>query len=527
MRKSWKKRGAAFLLAAVIAAGAAGCAPKNEPSADGGTQSGQNAADGKLFSEPTEVSMVVGSHVSWPYKEDWLIWQCFEEATGADFKVTAIPNENFQTKINLMMASPSELPDLIYADGKSYSDDFASAGAIVAIDDYEDIMPNYKAFWNSLPEEEREDRLVQRRYADGKTYYPQLYGTDERQGIRAWLYRKDVFEKHNLAVPTTMEEVYQVCKKLKELYPESYPFCLREGLRNIGVMGAQWKPYFTWETYYDFENEKWSYGAAEPTMLEMVKYMRRMMEEQLLPPDYLTAPAKTWEELMTTDRGFILADFVVRVDNFNNPCRKENPEYTLAAMTPPKADTPTATNMVNKFNVDTKGYMICNTGNKKRMENAVRVVDWMYSDEAAEILAWGKEGVSYEVKDGEKQFIRPAEGDIEGEYGIFSYGTYLRVDPKAARAIASDEQQAAVDIALENTIDKYNPMYWLSLTDEEKAEKDTLNDSIRTFAEENLSKFLLGSKPLSDWDSFVTELNKLGVEDMLAIYDAAYKRVAK
>lgn len=229
---------------------------------------------------------------------------------------------------------------------------------------------------------------------------------------------------------------------------------------------------------------------------------------------------------MSTDRGFILQDFVVRIDNFNNPNRTENPEYTLAACKPPKANGPRASSQMNKYNVDTKGYMICNTNDEKRIENALRLVDWMYSDQAMELLSWGKEGVSYEMKDGVRRFIRPADGDIEGAYGVFSYGTYLRVDPEAAQDIASKEQQEGIEVALSNTLPEFNPVKWLALTDEEKAEKDSYNDSIGTYASEMLNMFILGQEPISKWDSFVAELNRLGVEELLEVYRKAYERAA-
>lgn len=486
----------------------------------------QQTSDAAPFGKDTTISMVVGSHPSWPYDENWPVWKYFREATGANLAVKAIPNTDLKTKISLMMASPEELPDLIYIDGKLLADTYAKSGALVAVDDYLSIMPNYTKFWNALPEEEREERLSQRRAADGKTYYPQVYGTDERQGIRAWMYRKDIFEKHGLQVPETMDELYQVCKELKNLYPDSYPLCMREGLRNLSVMGPQWRPYFCWDIFYDFENDTWCYGAAEPEMLEIVEYMKQMVAEGLTPPEFLTINVKTWEELMSTDRGFILPDFAVRVDNFNTPNRTQNPDYTLAAMVPPKAGTANATHFVNKYNVDPKGYMICNTGDQNRIENAVRLIDWMYSDEAAELLSWGKEGETYEVgEDGEKHYIRPSEGDIEGQYGIFTYGVYLRVDPKAARDIASQEQQAAIDIALNNTIERYNPALWLGLTDEEEQERDSYNDSIKTYTEEMLSKFILGQEPISKWDGFVAELKNLGIDALLDIYERAYNRV--
>ena len=45
--------------------------------------------------------------------------------------------------------------------------------------------------------------------------------------MRAWLYREDVFKMHNLKVPETFDELYDVCKKLKSIYPDSYPLCTR------------------------------------------------------------------------------------------------------------------------------------------------------------------------------------------------------------------------------------------------------------------------------------------------------------
>jgi len=523
--KSWEKRLLASLLAVIMAVSLTACF--------GGEETGEQtdvstAGEGMIFTEPTTIRWIIQSHVSWPYNENWAVWKKFQELTGATFSITAIPNESFYTKLNLLMADGgSDLPDLIAADSKGVANEFGPQGALIAIDDYIDQMPNYTAFWNAFSEEEREARLAQRKSSDGKTYYPQNAGTEERQGIRSWLYRKDIFEKHNLEVPTDWNELYEVCKQLKELYPESYPFCLREGLRNIGVMGSQWKPYFDWDYYYDFNNEKWSYGVLEPTMLEIVKYMLKMYQEGLIPPGYLTDPTKSWEEFMTTDRGFILCDFVVRVDNFNNPCRLENPEYTLAAMVPPKANTETGTNLMQKWNVDPKGIVIVNTGDKERIGNAIKLVDWMYTDEA-EQMVWGIEGESYEVReDGLKSYIRPEDGDLEGAYGLFSYGTYLRADPKAAKDIASPEQQIAVDLALGNTIDKYDPSNWIALTDEERNELNLITDSLNSYVESMLHKYLMGDEPLSTWDSFVKEVEKMGVNDALAIYAGAYDRVNK
>ena len=88
-----KKRVLAMILAAAMALSLAACAPAGD-GGDAVVDSG-NAAEGKLFSEPTTISLLVASHPSWPYRENWPMWQLFGEATGATLDVTAVPSGDF------------------------------------------------------------------------------------------------------------------------------------------------------------------------------------------------------------------------------------------------------------------------------------------------------------------------------------------------------------------------------------------------------------------------------------------------
>ena len=45
------------------------------------------------------------------------------------------------------------------------------------------------------------------------------------------------------------------------------------------------------------------------------------------------------------------------------------------------------------------------------------------------------------------------------------------------------------------------------------------------YSQEMISKFLLGKEPLSKWDEFVSTIDKMGVDELLAVYEAAYNRV--
>lgn len=515
--KTKLKTAIALLLSLTMVLTLMSCAPKKEIVIT--EKSGEI-----LFPKQIDLSILIGSHPSWPYNENFLFWKYFREATGANLTVTSFPINEFATKLSLIMASKKQLPDMIHMIEKIWVDQYAADGAFVAIDDYLDKMPNYTKFWNSIPKETRDAFLVQRLSSDGKTYFPQVYGYDRVMNLQVWMYRRDVFEKNNLKAPETLNDMYNVAKQLKKLYPDSYPVCMRDGFERFNLIGSEFKPYFTYGVYYDFPNKKWSYGATEPTMLELVKYFIKLRDEGLIPPDYLTINTKSWEELVSTDRGFMLPEYMVRFDFFNIPNRKRDPKFTLSIMTPPRANTPTGQNKVAKFNVDPTGYIICNTGKKDRIENSIKLLDWMYSDEAAQLLSWGKEGESYKAINGRKEFISDEGVNPTAKYGVLSYGLYQRLDPAAVTVAYSDEQASMTDTAINQLESNINPVKWLALNSEENAVVKDLKETISSYVKEELSKFLLGQEPLSNWDAFQKELSEIGVDKLVGVYDSAYNR---
>ena len=63
-----------------------------------------------------------------------------------------------------------------------------------------------------LSEAEYDVAVKPRKRADGKIYYTPGTGREGKTRRRAWLYREDIFKKHNLKVPETFDELYEVCK---------------------------------------------------------------------------------------------------------------------------------------------------------------------------------------------------------------------------------------------------------------------------------------------------------------------------
>ena len=228
---------------------------------------------------------------------------------------------------------------------------------------------------------------------------------------------------------------------------------------------------------------------------------------------------------MSTDRGFFTLDYIVRIDFFNLANRQDNPDYTLALMAPPKPDIPGGRQKLFKGNLDFYGYCVCNTGKEDRIENAFRFVDWMYTDEATELLSWGKEGETYEVVDGRKQFILEGDEQPQNKYGIATYGLYQRILTEANEATYTLEQVEACHEVLQYLEPNSLPTQWLPLTEDEASEANAIISEVNNYTDEQLSKFLLGQTPMSEWDTFQKGLADSQIDRLLEIYDQAYKRV--
>ncbi len=511
--KIYVKKAAAWILALCMIASLAACAGNG----------------GDVVSETLEgadVRVVVPSSPNWPFRDDWKVLDYIREATKANIEFTAYPSSDYTTKVSLIMAAPESVPDLMCMPSMDFVSKYVSQGAFVAIDDYEDKMPNYTKFWNSLPEEEAENMLRIRRSADGKTYYPQVYGRQNTINLRTWLYREDIFEKHDLKTPETLSELYETAKTLKELYPDSYPVCIRGFFNNgVDLIGSQWSPYFAYGAYYDFNTDTWHFGAREDTMRDMIEYFKKLSDEKLIPPNYITMSGSEWSELVHTNRTFVFPQYQVQIDILNAESRKNNPGFTMAAMMPPRAETESGQNKLAKWNVDPCGYVICNSGNEKRISNAFALLDWFYSDEACQLLSWGKEDETYEVVDGKKKFILDEGENVENAYGFQTNSFIVRIEQDAVMESFSEEQRESTAFITQYIEEGYNPAQWVGLNEEEESVRAEVGAALQTYTQEMISKFLLGTEPLSKWDEYVASINEMGADKLLAAYESAYNRV--
>ncbi|MBQ7119486.1 MAG: extracellular solute-binding protein [Oscillospiraceae bacterium] len=521
----------AFILAAIMMLTLCACGGGNGTGEGSGAPVQASNIDNEKYQYPltkdVTLKILVPSSSSWPVRDDWKVWEYMSEGANVTLDIMGVPAEEVGTKLPLMMSDPTEIPDILAGSMNSGYDKYADQG-VVALDDLEAYMPNYNAWLDSLTDDEYAVAVTNRKEANGKIYYTPGSGREGRTRMRAWLYREDIFKKHNLKVPETFDDLYKVCKKLKTLYPDSYPFCTRSEYL-FDIPGSSFDKWWEHDVYYDYDDGEWRWGATEDTAKEVIEFYKKMIAEGLMPADTITLDNTKWEEYILTGRGFILPHLQLRIDYFNSRAQATNPEYKITAMKPPVANEEKGAPMVDRGDLEMIGYAIGQTDSEESIANSAKFIDWLYTDEAVELVSWGKEGETFEwvnKEEGQRRYITNENNDQANTmYGFQLYGTFARLDPTAAQALQSETTLECEDIVIEGTLPYHNPAMWVAFNEDEQVIIDEKLQAIQNYTKEMMTKFLLGQESMSKYDEFVETLKSMGVQDVLDVYEAAYERV--
>lgn len=457
-----------------------------------------------------KLSMLIHSHDTWPYDENWWIWDKLEEKTGIEFEHTPVANSNFDEKLNILVASGGA-PDL-FEIGVHEANKLGMMGALKSIDELAEGMDNFNKY-----ADEHEDILRQLIAEDGRIFVYPTHGYTP--GGIVWLYRKDVFDKHGISIPKTSEELYTVLKKLKELYPASYPLTFRSYQSRMKVL------LFGWDTgrdyYYDHDEKMWKFAPLDPGYKEAMQFMNKLYTEGLIPPDFMTISTENWNSMISTDNAFVTIDYVSRIDEFNNVMRETNPEFTLAHL-PPVAGGTYGSQLVCNDTLNTSSLSVYS--NTKNEDVVKRFIDYLYTDEAIELVSWGEEGVTYEVVDGNKKFKDvKTNAELCKKYGINTAGVGIVKDTDSSIALYSDELQSAIAEAGEyRTPFDPRPLYT-------QEEYDNIlgkySQPLVKYVNEQSAHFILGNRSFDEWDSYTEDIKKnYHVDEIMNFYNEGTKR---
>jgi putative aldouronate transport system substrate-binding protein len=511
-----------LIVALLVSVFFTGCSKKTEKS----------SAAGAAQNDPVTVSIWMPMQPA--EKSEWFTpeapgFKVITEKTGVTLSWQTVPAGNAQLvteAFNLLLAS-GDVPDIVIADINTRLRNFPQAWLPI-----DTIISGNPERWPNLNKYVLQDSYLKRFLgdADGHIRYVPMIATRRIGDI--FIMRSDLLAKYGLQPPVTADDWHTALTAAKN--DGKTPFMTRYQRAGImyrllaGFMDCVIEDYFV-------EDGKVKYGIFDPRFKAGIELARQWYAEGLIDPEYPTTDSTRWWERFL--RGDVLAthDNIQRIWNADQEyIQNQHSDMRVMGVGPMQSPNTGKRNTVIHYpHVRDRSAAI--SVNAKNPERILDYFEYCFSDEGFILMNWGIEGQSFEYVDGNP--LLDPDYALKTESGEIPHVLTTRDMPKNQRDelvydyVLDREDHNAVraarDLYANNDFIRENWIASLNFTAEERATFTPIKTEIDTYRSEWLDKFIMGVEPMSKWDEFTAQVQKMNVQTTIDIYQQALDRLLK
>ena len=472
-----------------------------------------------------------------------------------EWTVVCGTGDEINAQYQAMLAS-GNYPDVIqwqhnnsYAGGVSqlYAD-----GIIIELNDVIDkYMPNYKALLEAHPEVAKTLKDDEGRYLYFTVINP-LSTPEEKVSATWWGLqgRKDWMENVGIEeVPTTIDAWYEMLVAFRDLDPngnsvqDEIPFDAGQAgllyfLPAYDILSG---------VYVDPDTGKVAYGEYTQNYKDYLETMSKWYAEGLIKDVYLEDGSVATATEKDNDIYADLAGSWMGLSNYWEQrlpqVLEKNPNADFIAF--PWIEDAQGRVYATDYNIGYGDrYSACISVDCQNVEAAARLIDMMYTEEGTNCTTWGtiegdpinpewthghgtytvdENGVKHETEWANQITENFYDGAFANKYRYamshVSFPRWGAGDYLAATRETHYVESAMLWGSASNELE-YPAAIVLSV-DAQKAAAPQL-DEINSYISEMTKKFIEGDEPLTNFDNYMDQLQKMGIEDLIAAYQAAY-----
>lgn len=500
-----------------------------------------------IVKEPVQLKIFIAQHPNIEDYDDNKMTKFMEEQTGVDIVWEIVPAQDASQRVNLLLASQVDLPDVFMIPSGMTNEvvaDMADQGLFVKLDD----MIEHLGFWYKQRREE--DPLLEQilKLPDGHEYtIPKVVLSEPNQlSRRAWINQKWL-DNLGLETPTTTDELVEVLRAFKNNDPNG-----NGKADEIAFMGSTngWATYpedfilnsflkYNRNSPYYLDNGKVEACYDKDAYREGLKYMHQLCAvEGLLDPATYTQDNDQLTQLFNNEEVALVGLATGGGTFIWAPMDGERVrEYApLAPLKGPEGVQYAWWNPYENYYINE--WVI--TSACENPEVAFRFADFMYSREASMRNRLGEPGVDW---------VEPEEGamGIDGKPAsyipILPWGevnksrwdeigpTYNDFDNNGVKGDDPYELQLYLWNATEEYYKPYKPPIemchnpQLYYTPEDARRLSEINTDLQSYVQQSLAEFVTGVRDPNDdaqWEAYLNELKALGYEEYISIVQARY-----
>jgi putative aldouronate transport system substrate-binding protein len=519
-----------------------GCGKKEDSEKDTQTNTSANNQkeneDGKdlegslISTEPKTFSIFLNFN-NMPFNPEWRVWQEIAKRTNISLEgVISQSNSNEEEAFNLMLSS-GKLADIIGFKNSAELEKLGRDGGLIPLND---LIKEHAPHIQQVLDTDAKFRQGATAL-DGNIYY--IPKNQTLVSAEFWWVRQDWLDKLNLEVPTTVDELYTVLTAFRNDDPngnnekDEIPLFDRAGWK----MPDEYL--YLWDTSTEFypHDGKMTFEPMEENFKTGVTNLVKWYKEGLIDPEILTRGAKSRDTLYSANIGGMTHDWS-STGNYNRSLAKQIPGFNNISIAPPA-------NQNGEVVERTTLYPGVGWGISSQCKDPVTLIkffDFMFTEEGSTLMNFGIENETYVVNsDGTKSYTDTVLNSELTPLGYLrSLGILYRIgmfegvqygnDQELQYALMTPEARAAAK--LYNTNKQWYrqdmPPYYdgelgLKYSSEDEAEYKKIMSEVRPYVDEMFQKWLLGASDFEkDYDGFIKELNKRGIERAIEINQKAY-----
>ena len=525
-------------------------APPSQASSD--TEMGGVSAKGELpiVEEKIELNVVISKNAAISDYEDNLLFNYLEEQTNIKVNLNVIPADDITQKINLMLSSGQEMPDIFLSClPMDLISNYADKDVFIPLNNYIDsqseyflplleerpfvrnsiTMPdgNILAIHDSMPAGEQTE-VATHSSVSGKMWIN-----------RTWL------DALNLEIPTTTEEFREVLRAFKENDPNGNG--KNDEIPLIGANKGGWDsfpeiflanaflPYDNDNLYYIDDDGKVQACYAQDEYRDALKYVNSLVQEGFIDPVTYTQDNAQLKQLVENDVPVVGVFATAASSMVVTPGTDRFKEYVAI---PPLKGPEGAQYTKTRTWSTTKKPFTAITPAYKNPEAAFKWLDYWFSDDVSIRNKYGVEGTHWKkpvegtlannglpaqieiienLYTGDPQNIRSGNNFGYGER--FMNYVVRSEDPFEQERLYMEESQKYFPYVPEEKNYMKNYFY----TPEDAQAMSEVNGTLISYVDEARVKFILGTLDVNDdavWNSYLSDIEKIGYKTVTDIMQA-------
>ena len=464
------------------------------------------------------------------------MYKGMREKTGVNINYILVSSDTRAENFSTLLVSDS-LPDMMsqaiyFYTGGSYQNAIDD-GYFANLYPYLDYMPNY---CRELYERSQKSDILDTAFYKDDTVVA-IYGLYETPlNSTGYFLRQDWLDDLDLGKASdlkTYDDLYEILKAFKTAYGAegAYPMMIFNvfELQPVNWVGYNTTPYSSRLGYVRVVDEEVQFCGTTGDDKALMTMLNQWWTEGLIDPNYAayTSTGAASTQLAAGNLGYVIFT-PSEVPGFEQTCVNKDCRYEPVTRLKQYEDQIIQWGL--KPNNITYGSCTV-SANCKNIELVTTYLDWMYSAEGSEWTNWGPEGEIWELnKDGDKQLTDWALKHEMGTAWLQDCWTFNELADagiqKWTRNYAYPGGERFVNMFKTWDIADYGGEYdWpagVKFTDEQQSSIDEYWSDCNTYFTENFMTFFQGSKPMSQWEDYVSEIMDLGLSKVRDIYQEAY-----